>query len=198
MFKPYFLKICGMMLLIMVMSSAKADYVQDMHHSTATTIVGDSSIVEQVSDTLNANGYESNHATTARSDSSLWREQIVTYAKSYLNKPYCYSGNNGKCFDCSGFVQKVFSQFQLPLPHSSSAQATCGQFVSMQNVQIGDLIFFNGRNAHSEDIGHVGIVVQVTENDILFIHSSVKAGVVISSIHEPYYQKRFMCIKQPF
>jgi murein DD-endopeptidase / murein LD-carboxypeptidase len=186
------------MLLIILMSSAKAVDFREMDFFPSTAMVSDSSVVEQVSDTMITRDYDGDHIDGTSSDSIRWREQIVDYAKSFLNKPYCYSGNRDKCFDCSGFVQRVFSQFQMNLPHSSSAQATCGQFVSMQHAQIGDLIFFNGRNAHSEDIGHVGIVVQVSENDILFIHSSVKSGVVISSIHEPYYQKRFMCIKQPF
>lgn len=122
-------------------------------------------------------------------------ESILTRAKSYINKPYCYSGKGDKCFDCSGFVYKIFLEHGIVLPPSSSQQAVCGNFISPETALPGDLIFFNGRRANCETIGHVGIITQVEGGEVYFIHASVKSGVIISRLSEPYYAARFMCIK---
>lgn len=122
-------------------------------------------------------------------------ESILTKAKSYLNKPYCYSGKGDKCFDCSGFVYKIFAEHGIHLPSSSSQQAVCGNFTNPKTALPGDLIFFNGRKANCETIGHVGIITNVEGDEVYFIHASVKSGVIISKLSEPYYAERFMCIK---
>ena len=66
--------------------------------------------------------------------------------------------------------------------------------VKADEAKIGDLIFFktNGRS----QINHVGLVVDVCEGEIKFIHSSVSNGVIISSTKEKYYQKNFSQINR--
>ena len=123
------------------------------------------------------------------------RYSLVMFAKTFLNKPYCYSGKGNKCFDCSGLMQRVFSTHNIVLPPSSTTQAVCGNFIAPLNAKPGDLIFFNGRRANSEDIGHVGMVIEVTETEVYFIHASVQSGVIISCLSENYYAQRFMCVK---
>ena len=140
---------------------------------------------------LNASNTDS--VETIHTDSLT--ESILARAKSFLNKPYCYSGKGEKCFDCSGFVYKIFKEHGIELPPSSSQQAVCGNFISPETALPGDLIFFNGRRANCETIGHVGIITQVEAGEVYFIHASVKSGVIISRLSEPYYAARFMCIK---
>jgi hypothetical protein len=57
------------------------------------------------------------------------------------------------------------------------------------DIRKGDLIFFrtNGKSV----INHVGMVTEVTDDEIKFIHSSTQKGVIISSTKEPYYGKNF-------
>lgn len=137
----------------------------------------------------------SNKTISKNTNDSL-RNAILESAFEYLKKPYCASGRiHGKCFDCSGLVYTVFKEFNITLPPSSSTQAVCGNFISPKNALPGDLIFFNGRKSNSEEIGHVGIISAITENEIYFIHSSTKRGVIVSTLSEKYYTVRFMCIK---
>ncbi|MDI1232791.1 MAG: C40 family peptidase [bacterium] len=123
-------------------------------------------------------------------------DSLLAFANRYLNKPYCYGSKPPKCFDCSGFVQFCFSQFNVQLPHSSHSSAFLGKFVSVEHARKGDLIFFTGRNHASETVGHVGIVTELKDDKIYFIHASVQAGVIISNTEEDYYKKRFMMVKR--
>jgi cell wall-associated NlpC family hydrolase len=47
----------------------------------------------------------------------------------------------------------------------------------------------NGRR----QVNHVGMVVEVNNGDIKFIHASTSNGVIISSIKEKYYSKDQPC-----
>lgn len=126
----------------------------------------------------------------------IGRDSLVSFAYKYLNTPYKYSGCSPKGFDCSGFVTYILDSFQISLPRSSSDMAFMGKFVSAECSMPGDLIFFNGRYAGNETVGHVGIITKITNGEIFFIHSSSSNGVIISSAQEDYYAKRFVCIKR--
>ncbi len=123
-------------------------------------------------------------------------DSLIAFAKKYLKKPYCYGSRPPKCFDCSGFVQFCFAHFGTELPHSSQSSAFLGKFVSWDHARKGDLIFFTGRNHETETVGHVGIITEIIDTKIYFIHASVQSGVVISCSDEEYYKKRFMMIKR--
>ncbi|MBD1373094.1 C40 family peptidase [Hazenella sp. IB182357] len=91
-------------------------------------------------------------ATTAVADT------IITTGEKYLGTPYQFGARSGQTstFDCSSFVQHVYSKNGISLPRSSREQATVGTTVSMNNLQKGDLIFTTTSSSGST-IGHVGI-----------------------------------------
>ena len=45
-------------------------------------------------------------------------------------------------------------------------------------------------------ISHVGLITEVSDNDIKFIHSSTNSGVIVSSVNETYYARRFVQINR--
>jgi cell wall-associated NlpC family hydrolase len=121
-------------------------------------------------------------------------DEIVFLAKENIGIRYLTGGTNSKGMDCSGMVYTTFKNAEMTVPRSSKELANYGTTIKKNDAVPGDLIFFktNGR-AH---INHVGIITEVTENDIKFVHASVHRGVIISSLSETYYTKAFAKINR--
>ena len=118
---------------------------------------------------------------------------LLDTAFSYLGTPYRHGGVTRSGMDCSGFVSTTFKSISVPLSRSSQEMATQGRKISLENVQVGDLLFL--KTTRRNRISHVGMVVDI-DGDVKFIHSSSKRGVVISSLSEAYYKKAFRMAKR--
>jgi len=135
------------------------------------------------------------YASSTTSDKA---SQIIALAKKQLGMPYIYASaspaNGG--FDCSGFVYYVMTNFKYKVPRTSKDYMNFGTTIAKENAQKGDVILFTGTDASTRVGGHVGIVLENTNGDITFIHSSSgKAkGVTISKLSESYYTQRFLKI----
>ena len=101
---------------------------------------------------------------------------VVGIAMQYLGTPYVWGGAGPGGFDCSGFVQFVFSQVGVSLPHHAASQFGYGTPVGLSDLQPGDLVFFDG-------LGHVGIYIGGGQ----FIHSPHTGDVVKISVLSGYY-----------
>ena len=77
---------------------------------------------------------------------------VVGVAMAQLGKPYVWAAAGPDSFDCSGLVMYSFAQIGVSLPHSSYALWNLGVAVSEDQLEPGDLVFFDG-------LGHVGIYV---------------------------------------
>lgn len=115
--------------------------------------------------------------------------QLVINATENIGVRYRSGGTSKAGFDCSGLMICTFSNFDIKLPRSSIEQSRIGMKVTSDQAKKGDLIFFktNGRR----NINHVGMVVEVVDGEIRFVHSSTHGGVIISSTKEPYYERAF-------
>ena len=120
------------------------------------------------------------------------KDSVINFGKIYLSLPYRYGGTTPRGFDCSGFTSHVFNNFGINLNRTSRDQASQLPTINKQDLQTGDLVFFEGRR-HNGIVGHVGIVTETKPNgEFNFIHSSIKRGVTISSSEEQYYGSRFV------
>jgi cell wall-associated NlpC family hydrolase len=122
-------------------------------------------------------------------DYNYLTEQIINNAYDNIGINYRGGGMSKDGFDCSGLIYSTFRKFAIELPRSSVDMAETGTKVDMENAKKGDLIFFINRG--QKRINHVGMVVEVTNDEIKFIHSSTQSGVTISSLKEPYYKRTF-------
>jgi len=103
-------------------------------------------------------------------------------ALGQLGTPYVWAGSQPGGFDCSGLVMWAFAQVGVALPHSSYAQYGYGVPVSRDQLQPGDLVFFDG-------LGHVGIYIGGDQ----FVHAPHTGdGVKISSLNEGWYASTFV------
>lgn len=113
---------------------------------------------------------------------------VSMYALSLVGTPYRLGGNSPQTgMDCSGFVGHVFRQTAgMQLPRDSLAISQFAQPLERDELQPGDLVFFDTLNrAYS----HVGIYL----GDDRFVHasSSRSGGVMVSRLGDPYWRARF-------
>ncbi|MDX6450629.1 MAG: peptidoglycan DL-endopeptidase CwlO [Gaiellaceae bacterium] len=96
--------------------------------------------------------------------------EAATIAMHYLGVPYVWGGSTPAGFDCSGLVMYVYAQLGISLPHFAAAQYGFGGPVASDQLQPGDLVFFDGLNHVGIYVGggdmvnapHTGDVVKVT------------------------------------
>lgn len=123
-------------------------------------------------------------------------ESLVSFATKHLHVPYRSGGASKKGFDCSGFVRYCFGKWDISLPHSSAAQAKKGTTIEVEDAKPGDLIFFKGHSSKDKNIGHVGIITEVNQSYVRFIHSAWNGGIRYDLLDADYYKKRFVAIKR--
>jgi cell wall-associated NlpC family hydrolase len=84
---------------------------------------------------------------------------VVNFAMQFVGTPYVWGGARPGGFDCSGYTQYVYAQFGLSLPHSAAGQYSqrYGTFISRDNLQPGDIVFF--ANTYKRGISHVGVYI---------------------------------------
>jgi cell wall-associated NlpC family hydrolase len=126
--------------------------------------------------------------TDIDADNSTMKEKLLMEIIKYLNTPYKYGGNSTNGIDCSAFTQTVYHNvLSLDLDRSARDQYKQGIEIDNQDdLKFGDLVFFNTRRRVKP--GHVGIYI----GDDLFAHASSRNGVIVSSLDQEYYSKRFM------
>lgn len=79
----------------------------------------------------------------------------VELARDYLNTPYLWGGKSPYGIDCSGLTQTVYRIFNYNLPRDASEQFHHGVEVEFDDIEAGDLAFFENKNGK---IIHIGIL----------------------------------------
>jgi len=113
--------------------------------------------------------------------------ELVVTAMGFLGVPYRRGGNSVETgFDCSGFVRAIYEQtVGLVLPRRANEQAAATQAIDKQELQPGDLVFFNTLR---RTFSHVGIYVGGGK----FIHSPKPgAQVRVEDMGVSYWSSRF-------
>jgi cell wall-associated NlpC family hydrolase len=111
---------------------------------------------------------------------------ILTTALALRGAPYRYGGSDPSGFDCSGFVQWVFAQHGIALPREVRDQFDLGAIVARDNVQPGDLVFFE---TVARGPSHVGIAL----GNGRFVHAPSSRGVVrVERYTAMYWSQRWI------
>jgi cell wall-associated NlpC family hydrolase len=111
---------------------------------------------------------------------------MLETALSYRGVPYRNGGSDPSGFDCSGLVQWVFAQYGLRLPREVREQYQVGTMVDRNEVQAGDLVFFE---TVSHGASHVGIALGGDQ----FVHAPSSRGVVrVENYTTDYWKRRYV------
>ena len=120
------------------------------------------------------------------------RDELIKLLKEQVGKPYVWGANGPDSFDCSGLVRYVYKNaLGKDIPRVSEDQSKVGQAVSRENLQPGDLVFFDTMDKGK--VSHVGMYIGNNE----FIHAANSKKGVIKSTLTGYYDKKFINARRP-
>jgi cell wall-associated NlpC family hydrolase len=109
-------------------------------------------------------------------------QRAADVALKYRGAPYQWGGVGPSSFDCSGFVRYVYAQVGVSLPHNAAKQYEHGIPISRDNLQPGDLVFFDG-------LRHNGIYI----GEGRFIHArQTGRRVNIGALDGDWYRSRWV------
>lgn len=98
---------------------------------------------------------------------------------------YRYGGSTKKGIDCSAFMQVLYSShYGTQLPRTAREQFDITTRIGREELQEGDLVFFNTRGG----VSHVGVYLQNNK----FAHAATSGGVMVSDLDEAYWAKRYL------
>lgn len=97
----------------------------------------------------------SNAATPSAPSSSKNMGGLIANVQQFLGVPYVWGGTTPSGFDCSGLIYYAANLSGISLPRTSQAQSTVGSYVSVSDLQAGDLVFWGGVGSAY----HVGIYI---------------------------------------
>lgn len=135
----------------------------------------------------------STESVQAETPSSLIGNRLIDSGQKYIGTPYQFGANPEQTasFDCSSFTRRLFLENGIMLPRTSSDQFQLGTAVSLDQAQIGDLLFF--QNPAEPGIpNHVGIY----EGNLQMLNATVSKGVKTTDISTDYWMSRLIGVKR--
>lgn len=140
-------------------------------------------------------GVEDEGAGNNSGNSSGRVSSILDRAFALIGTPYRFGGRSEATgFDCSGFVGYLYrEEAGINLPRSTREMINMDvPLVSKEDLQPGDLIFFNNRGRGR--VSHAGIYI----GDGQFIHSASRrgGGVRVDNLDDSYWRLSFLEAKR--
>lgn len=142
--------------------AAKAEAAQKAVTAVASSTASASSTSASSSTTASSNSLGSSKAASSQAPASAGSStvsvsggSIAGNAAKYLGVPYVYGGTSPAGFDCSGLIYYAAKEAGISLPRTSQAQSTLGSYVSVSDLQAGDLVFWGSVGSAY----HVGVYI---------------------------------------
>ena len=132
-------------------------------------------------------GVEVTNNSGSSSSNNSKVNKMIELAKSKVGNSYVWGATGPNSFDCSGLTQYLYKQVGISIPRTSGDQSKGGKAVSRDNLQAGDLVFFDTMGKGR--VSHVGFMISSTR----MIHaSSPKNGIKYDDITSKYYKSKYI------
>ena len=116
---------------------------------------------------------------------SITNTALYSFLDEWWGTRYRYGGTTQSGIDCSAYSGALLSKvFGIKTPRTARDMYSVCDKIERENLQEGDLVFFNTRGG----VSHVGVYL----GNGYFTHASVGNGVTISSLDENYYNRKFI------
>ena len=117
--------------------------------------------------------------------------KIEKYAKKMLGRKYVWGATGPKCYDCSGFTQKVYRKVAgVKLPRVSYLQAKVGKRIPFNRLKQGDMVFFDTEKKRTGMVNHVGIYL--SNGNFIHASSGGKKVIITNFNKKRFYKNRFL------
>lgn len=125
-------------------TSAKAQSQSTASNTSASTTTNTNTAASTANTASSSSQAVSQAPTgsTSTSTASASASAITSYALNFLGVPYVWGGTTPSGFDCSGFVQYVYSHFGINPGRTTYTQQYAGTKISVDSAQAGDLYFW--------------------------------------------------------
>lgn len=110
---------------------------------------------------------------------------ILAQAQNYLGTPYVFGGYSPEGFDCSGLIYYILTKTGYQCQRTAADQYNMGYSVSRDELQAGDLVFFE--NTYTSGISHVGVYA----GNGKFIHAPGDGGSVCYASLSGYWANHY-------
>ena len=139
-----------------------------------------------------------NNSDSGSSSTSSIGEQAVALAKQQLGKPYVYGAAGPNGFDCSGLFYYIFNRLGVNIARGSSSQYyNSGTFVSVDEMQPGDLVYlFDPKYDYSGgNLPTTHVLMYIGNNTVL--HASTTSNTVrTDTLFGGYYGNYVVAVKR--
>ncbi|MGW7076845.1 C40 family peptidase [Streptomyces sp. NPDC054871] len=105
--------------------------------------------------TLSAAGGSSASSADVAAPASGSVGSVISFLKAQLGDAYVMGASGPNAWDCSSLVQAAFKQAGVDLPRVSQDQSVAGTPVSLDSVQVGDILYWGGAGSAY----HVGVYI---------------------------------------
>lgn len=146
---------------------------------------------------VSTKGNDNNSGSGSSSTSSIG-EQAMALAKQQLGKPYVYGAAGPNRFDCSGLFYYIFNRLGVNIARTSSSQYyNSGTFVSVDEMQPGDLVYlFDPKYDYSGGrLPTTHVLMYIGNNTVL--HASTTSNTVrTDTLFGGYYGNYVVAVKR--